>query len=169
LGVQPPLADAVVTGTPGLSLLMTFADCQPLLAYDPVRHWLGVAHAGWRGTLAGMALNLVRALEAEGSRAGDLRVALGPAIGPCCYEVGPDVEAQAESWPGGAQWFRRESGHLFFDLSAANEAILRQAGVEHIERAELCTACRTDLFFSYRAERPLTGRFALIAALAQRH
>lgn len=166
VGVDAPPADAVVTATPGISLVMTFADCQPLLLYDPVRHALAVAHAGWRGTVAGMALSLVRAMEAEGSRAGDLRAALGPAIGGCCYEVGAEVAEIAASWPGGDRWLAPAPGDKFLlDMSAANEALLRRAGVTEIERADLCTACHTDLFYSYRAERPVTGRFALIAAL----
>jgi polyphenol oxidase len=166
LAVTAPHADATVTRTPQVSMLMTFADCQPLLAYDPVRHVLGVCHAGWRGTLDGIALSLVYAMEAEGSRPGDLVVGLGPAIGPCCYEVGHEVASHAATWPGGAQWLRPgPRGRPLLDLSAANEAILRRAGITRIEHADLCTACRTDLFFSYRAEPPVTGRFAMIAAL----
>jgi polyphenol oxidase len=165
LGLTAPHADGVVTRAPNLSLMMTFADCQPLLAYDPARHILGVAHAGWRGTLDGMALSLVRAMEAEGSRPGDLLVGLGPAIGACCYEVGEEVAVQALTWPRGGEWLRPgQNSRPHLDLSAANEAILRAVGVQHIERADLCTACRTDLFFSHRAERR-TGRFALVASL----
>lgn len=165
LGVEAPYADGVVTSTPNLSLMMTFADCQPLLVYDPTRHALGIAHAGWRGTLDGMALSLVRAMEAEGSRAPDLMAALGPAIGVCCYEVGEEVAALARTWPEGETWLTPgPNGRAHLNLTAANEAILRHAGVRHIEKADLCTACRTDLFFSHRAERQ-TGRFAMLAAL----
>lgn len=166
LGREAPLADGIVTRTPLVSLLMTFADCQPILAYDPVRHVLGVAHAGWRGTLAGMARALVEGMVREGSRAADLLTALGPAIGPCCYEVGDEVTNAARAWPDGAAWLREgKRGKAHLDLSAANEAVLRAAGVRHIERAEVCTACHTDDFFSHRAEPPTTGRFAMIAAL----
>lgn len=166
LGMKSPPCDALVTRTPKLSLLMTFADCQPILAYCPVQHTLGVAHAGWRGTLAGMALSLVRGMEAEGCHASDLLVGLGPAIGNCCYEVGADVVEDATKWPGGEAWLRpKANGRFLLDLNAANEAILRHAGVKHIEKTRLCTACRTDLFFSYRGERPVTGRFALLASL----
>ncbi|MDQ4078637.1 MAG: peptidoglycan editing factor PgeF [Chloroflexota bacterium] len=166
LGMDAPLADAAVTRTPYLSFVMTSADCQTILAYDPVRHVLGVAHAGWRGTLDGIALSLVQAMEVESSRARDLRVALGPAIGHCCYEVGPEVAACAAMWPGGEQWvYVGPRGREMLDLAAANESILRRAGVVHIEHSNLCTACRTDLFYSHRAEPPTTGRFALVAAL----
>ncbi|MGH2541889.1 MAG: peptidoglycan editing factor PgeF [Ardenticatenaceae bacterium] len=166
LEVDAPEADAAVTRTPLLSFVMTSADCQTMLAYDPVRHILGAAHAGWRGTLNGIALSLVQAMKVEGSRARDLRMALGPAIGPCCYEVGPEVAARALAWPGGEEWLQPgPRAREMLDLDAANEALLRRAGVRHVERANLCTACRTDLFFSHRAERPVTGRFALVAAL----
>ncbi len=166
LGAAAPFADAAVTRVPDLSFVMTSADCQTILAYDPARHVLGVAHAGWRGTLAGMALSLVQAMEVEGSQAADLRVGLGPAIGPCCYEVGEEVAERARSWPDGEAWLRPgREGRFFFDLDAANEALLRRAGVRSIERAALCTACRTDLFYSHRAEPPTTGRFAMLAAL----
>ena len=166
LGRDAPYSDAIVTRTPNLSLVMTFADCQPLIAYDPVQHILGVAHAGWRGTLGGIALSLVRAMEAEGSQASDLRAGLGPAIGKCCYEVGPDVYDHATSWPDGETWFLPGKGdRLLLNMNAANESIFRRAGVMHIEKSDLCTACHTDTFFSYRAERPVTGRFAMIASL----
>lgn len=166
LGQEAPYSDAIVTRTPNLSLVMTFADCQPLMAYDPVQHILGVAHAGWRGTLAGVALSLVRAMEAEGSQASDLRAGLGPAIGKCCYEVGPDVLDHAINWPDGETWFLPGKGdRLLLDMNAANESIFRRAGVMHIEKSEECTACHTETFFSYRGERPVTGRFALIASL----
>ena len=166
LGVEAPYSDAIVTRTANLSLVMTFADCQPLIAYDPVQHILGVAHAGWRGTLAGVALSLVRAMQAEGSQASDLRAGLGPAIGNCCYEVGPDVLDHASSWPDSEAWFLPGKGdRLLLDMNAANESIFRRAGVIHVEKSEQCTACNTDTFFSYRGERPITGRFALIASL----
>ena len=73
-------------------------------------------------------------------------------------------------WPGGDEWFRRRpntADRFLLDLNRANESIFRRAGVMHIEKSALCTACRTDLLFSYRAERPVTGRFAMIAALAE--
>jgi YfiH family protein len=166
LGEEAPFADAAVTRAPDLSFVMTSADCQTLLAYDPEAHVLGVAHAGWRGTLSGIALSLVRAMEIEGARPDQIRVGLGPAIGPCCYEVGPAVADLARRWPQGEHWLHPgPNGREMLDLSAANEAILRHAGIRQIERSQLCTSCRTDLFYSYRAESPTTGRFAMIAAL----
>lgn len=166
LGHVAPHADGAVTRTAGLSFVMTAADCQPLLAYDPERHVLGVAHAGWRGTLGGMALSLIRAMVIEGSDPAAIVVALGPAIGACCYEVGDEVASRARTWPEGASWLHRNARQRYqLDLNAANEAILGHAGVRRIETSPFCTACRTDLFYSHRAEPPTTGRFAMIAAL----
>lgn len=167
LGQEAPFADGYVTRTPDLSLVMTFADCQPILAYDPVAHVLGIAHAGWRGTVAGVAYALIVAMEQMGSEPTNIQAALGPAIGVCCYEVGEDVVFEAETWPGGGAWLQAgPRGRPHFDLSTANTDILRRAGVQQVEQSDLCSACRTDLFYSYRAERPVTGRFALIAALS---
>ncbi len=166
LGLEAPFMDGFVTKTKNLALVLTFADCQPILAYDPVAGVLGMAHAGWRGTVGGIAGALIAAMEAEGSRPQDIIAGVGPAIGACCYEVGPEVAAQAYQWHGGAHWLAAGNGERpHFDLDAANEAQLHHAGVRHIEQAGVCTACHTETFFSYRAERPVTGRFAMIAAL----
>lgn len=166
IGLDAPFMDGFVTKSKGLPLVLTFADCQPILAYDPVAGVLGIAHAGWRGTVGGVAGALIAAMEVEGSQPKNIVAGLGPAIGACCYEVGAEVAAQAEAWQGGAAWLVPGTGERpHFDLDAANEAQLRYAGVRQIERSGLCTACNTDKFFSYRAERPVTGRFAMIAAL----
>lgn len=166
-GRRVPATDALSTATPGLPLAMTFGDCQPILLYDPRRHAVALGHAGWRGTLAGMARSLVLAMQATyGSRPADLIAMLGPAIGGCCYEVGSDVIDAAHTWPDGTTWLRAgRSGHAFLDLTAANVTQLRRADVQKIDCADVCTACRTDVFFSYRAEKPATGRFGVIVAL----
>lgn len=167
-GQRMPACDGLVTAAPGLPLVMTSGDCQPILIYDPVHHALALGHAGWRGTLAGIALSLVEALRVNfGSRPRTLRAALGPAIGACCYEVGPEVVARA-AWPGSERWFRLNGRRPHFDLTAANTDLLLRAGIPaaNIEQANLCTGCRTDEFFSYRKEKPVTGRFAVLAMLA---
>ena len=162
-----PATDGLVTATRHLTLAMTFADCQPIVLYDPDHHAVALGHAGWRGTLAGMALSLVRALEEScGSRPEGLIAVLGPAIGGCCYEVGEEVVRAARTWPDGSAWLRANGhGRFHLDLTAANTALLRRAGVRHIESISLCTACRTDEFFSYRAEKPVTGRLGVLVAL----
>jgi YfiH family protein len=163
-----PNTDGLVTATPGVALLLRFADCQPILLYDPVHHALGLIHAGWRGVAQGIARRAVEAMhEAFGSRSQDLIVGLGPAIGPCCYTVGHNVAAamgyalpnwgQAMVLEGEDQWR--------FDLSAANAQQLAAEGVQQIEQAGLCTACHLDEFYSHRGENGRTGRFAVVACL----
>lgn len=166
-GTRTPATDGLITATPGLPLGMTFGDCQPILLYDPDQHVLALGHAGWRGALAGIAGSLVQAMSvAYSSRPADMLAMLGPAIGVCCYEVGEDVVDATYTWPGGEAWLRPgRAGHAYLDLTAANRDQLRRAGVHHIADAGLCTACRIDEFFSYRAEKPATGRFGVIAML----
>ena len=162
--------DACITDRPGQAMMITTADCVPLFFHDPVREAVGLAHAGWRGTVAGMAEATVEALAREfGSRPGDLQVAVGPALGPCCFEVEADVaEAFRERFEG--QDLVSERGNKFaVDLWQANLSCLLAAGVPEgqICVARLCTSCREDLFFSFRRDRKVTGRMAAVIALPQ--
>lgn len=162
-------ADGVVTDTPGLPITQRYADCTPVLVYDPRRHAAGVAHAGWRGTLAGVTPALVRAMVREfGSDPGDLLAAIGPAIGPCCYEVGAEVVEAARgtlvALPGHAL-LTNGGGAVHFDLWRANQWQLQQAGVQQIEVAGICTRCRRETFFSHRGDQGKTGRFAAVMML----
>jgi YfiH family protein len=161
-GETLPQADGLVTDSPSFTLFMRFADCVPILLYDPVRRAAGIAHAGWKGTLAGVAARAVEALQEHfGSRPQDLLAGIGPSIGPDHYPVGEEIAisvrsafgAQAESW-----LLRRDDG-IHWDLWAANEFVLRRSGVEHIEASGICTACHTEDWFSHRAEHGRTGRF----------
>jgi hypothetical protein len=165
--------DGLITDEPDVVLSLRFADCVPLIVYDPQRGALGVAHAGWRGTLAKMAAQLVAAMQAAfGSRPADLLAGIGPSIGPCCYQVGPEVAAAAsaafaaetereDGWP----LVFAVDGARYLDLWAANRLQLELAGVEQIETARLCTACHRQRFFSHRGDGGQTGRFAMLAAL----
>lgn len=169
LSVDAPKADALITDRPALTLFQRFADCVPILLVDPKRRAVGIAHAGWRGTLAGVAAAAVRALsERYGSRPADLLAGLGPSIGPERYEVGPEVVAQTRAVFNGQSehvlMARADRWHL--DLWTANELLLRRAGVGQIEVSGLCTASRTDEFFSHRGERGQTGRFGALIALS---
>ncbi len=169
VGDVPPKADAIITAEPDLPLAMRFADCTPLLLYDPVRRVVGLAHAGWRGTVSGVAQTTVRAMASTfGTRPGDILAGIGPSIGPCCYEVGPEVVVQVrDAFPKATDLIEPpKNGYgAHFDLWAANERALRQAGVTQIERANLCTACHTHEFFSHRAEAGRTGRFGALVSL----
>jgi hypothetical protein len=164
--------DALFTRERARALAVFTADCVPLVVADPESPALGVAHAGWRGTVRGIAGRLVAALVARaGARADRLRAAIGPSIGPCCYEVDePVVTPLREAFPGSwERWVRPVAGrpdHWWLDLWAANADQLVAAGVPpgSILSPRLCTGCRQDLFFSYRKEG-LAGRLATLAAL----
>jgi polyphenol oxidase len=167
-------ADGIVTDTPGLPLTQRYADCTPLLIYDPRRHATGLGHAGWRGTVDGMAGALVQAMITTfSSDPADLVAVIGPAIGPCCYEVGPEVVAAVHrtfpavpellSQPANGVSARQRGSHL--DLWAANRWQLEQAGVGQIEVAGICTRCQHDIFFSHRGDGPVTGRFGAVVML----
>jgi YfiH family protein len=162
-----PGTDGIVTDTIDVPLVMAFADCVPVMLFDPVVRAVGMVHAGWRGTVAGVCQAAIKCMvESFGSRPGDIQAAIGPSIGPCCYEVGPDlVDAVSDSdaLNGTEGLFQPGKTHrLHFDQWAANERALRQAGVEKIERSDLCTACHVDEFYSHRAENGKTGRFGAL-------
>ena len=154
-----PEGDAAVADRPGLLLGIETADCLPVLLVDPVRRLVAAAHAGWRGTAAGVARAAVDALVARGSNPTDLVAALGPSIGVCCYEVGPELVPAFG--PGGEAFFRPgPRGRLHLDVRAANAAQLRAAGVPdaRIHLVSDCTYCRADLYHSYRREGRDAGR-----------
>jgi len=163
-------ADAILTDTPGLTLMMRFADCVPVLLYDPQRRVAGLVHAGWQGTVKGVVLAAVeRMASAYGSRPADILAGIGPSIGPDHYEVGPEVAAQVRSAFGG----RAEGllpvaadGRIHLDLWRANRQWLEQAGVRQIETAGLCTACDLTHWYSHRREHGKTGRFGVMLAVA---
>jgi len=167
LGTVQPATDALVTDAPGVPLLMRFGDCAPILFFDPCRRVVGMAHAGWRGVVAGSVPATVWTMaERWGCDPADLWAGIGPTIGPCCYEVGPEVVAAVEAaCPPGAEVVRGVNGRTHLDLPGAVRAQLCAAGVGQIEDACLCTACRVDEFFSHRAERGRTGRFGIVIEL----
>lgn len=163
--------DAIVTADAGVYLSMRFADCAPILLHDPVRRAVGLAHAGWRGTVKNVAGAVVRTMVDDlGCSPDNLIAVVGPAIGPCCYEVGQDViqaveavlPAQPVSGDSRPLFVRRNGGQAHFDLWEANRRQLKAAGAGRVVIAGLCTACRTDRFFSHRAERGKTGRFGVV-------
>ena len=168
-GTIIPDSDGLVTRTPGVGLLLRFADCQPILLYDPVHHALGLVHAGWRGVAQGIARRAMEMMNrAFGTDPADLIAGLGPAIGPCHYTVGDKVAAAMgyvlPDWAGALSPIGEDQWRL--DLSAANAQQLAAGGVQQIEHADLCTACHYDEFYSHRAGNGHTGRFAVAAYLA---
>jgi hypothetical protein len=154
-----PEADAAVAEAPGALLGIETADCLPVLVVDPVRRAVAAAHAGWRGTAAGVAREAVAALLAGGSRTEDLIAATGPGIGPCCYEVGDELRSAFGE--RGADFFRPgPRGRPHLDVRAANEHQLLEAGIPEarIHRVADCTRCRADLYHSYRRDGKEAGR-----------
>ena len=162
-----PVGDAGVADRAGIILGIETADCLPVLLVDPRRRAVAAAHAGWRGTAAGIAGVAVRALVAGGSRPSELVAALGPGIGPCCYEVGPELVG--EFGDGGAAFFRAGKGdRLMLDVRAANVHQLREAGVPEgqIHSVADCTRCDADNYHSYRREGVGGGRMISFVGFA---
>jgi len=165
-----PATDALITNCPGIPLLMTFADCVPILLYDPAHRVVGLAHGGWKGTLLGVAQSVVRAMqEAYGCRPADVIAAVGPAVGPCCYQVGDDVLLLARDvFPNGRDTFIPQAdGTWHLDLWETTRRWLAMAGVGRVVAADWCTACHTGEFFSHRGEQGKTGRFGVVVALRE--
>lgn len=163
-----PEADASVATGPGWLLGIQTADCLPVLLVDPKRRLVAAAHAGWRGTAAGVAARAVDALVARGSRPEDLVAALGPGIGPCCYEVGDDVRAAFP--PAAAAFFRPgPNGRPHLDVRAANARHLVEAGLrpEALHHVADCTRCRADLYHSHRRQGKAAGRMISFVGFAR--
>ncbi len=161
-------ADALVSTELGVVLAIFTADCLAVVLHDSDARALAVAHVGWRGTVRGAAQAAVAALVNLGARPHRLRAAITPSIGPCCYEVDEPVAAELrQAHP--AMWERwvtpARPGHWLLDLWRANEDLLARSGVptEQIENARLCTACHTELLYSYRKGH--RGRLVTLAAL----
>lgn len=162
--------DAVLTNQPDTPLMTFSADCPLVLAFDPLRHVVGLAHASWRCTVAALARKLVETMQIRfGCDLRDLRAGVGPSAGPCCYEVKQDVFEAAASLPNRPRLFIERAGRMFFDLWEANRQQLLAIGLrpEHIETADVCTLCRNDLFYSFRREGAGCGHFGLLAAIAR--
>ena len=190
-GLPAVAGDASITNLPGLLLAVQTADCVPILLVDPKKRAIAAIHAGWRGTLARIAIKAIGQMQMHfATNPADLLAAIGPSIGPCCYEVGTEVATQyhsqfpeAPAWfdefrtgdePNPIQWLNRmPPGHqpppqnVRLNLKKANRAQLLSAGLrpENISVSDLCTACRPDLLFSYRKQGAHSGRLMSVIAL----
>ena len=148
-----PECDALVTNIPGVALLVFTADCTPILLHDPVTGAVGAAHAGWRGTAQAIGAKTVAAMvENFGCDPGNIRAAIGPNIGACCFETDADVpDAMLSAFGEEAAAFIEKRGEKYhLDLKAINALVLRRAGVRHIDISENCTMCEHDRFWSHR-------------------
>jgi hypothetical protein len=163
------LADGLVTDRADTPLTMRFADCTPLLFCDAVQGVIGIAHAGWRGTVLGVAANTaLTMIESFGCKPANIQVGIGPSIGPQRYQVGEEVVAAVLGRFGTTDGLivrDARDGTAYLDLWAANRLDLERVGVEQIEVAGMCTATLTDEFFSHRAEKGRTGRFGAVLSL----
>ncbi len=166
-------ADGLLTASSAVALAILTADCLPVLLVDPRRSAVAAVHSGWRGTVQRIAGRAVRRMTEEfGSAPADLRVAIGPGIGPCCYEVDwPVLEQVAAAFPGAEDTLITpvRKGRALFDLRAAVLYDLKETGVpgENVTVVEECTACQAEWFFSYRRDGQSTGRMAAVIGLRE--
>jgi len=164
--------DAIVSDAPGVMAGVKTADCVPIMIGDPKTGAFAAVHAGWRGTVAAVAVKaLSQMMSNYNSKPEDVVVAIGPAAGACCYEVGSEVIAAFDGFANSAELFKAtREAHACVDLIRANRTQLIGAGVndEHIYNAPLCTMCRTDLFFSYRREKNVYGKVGRLMSVIGR-
>jgi hypothetical protein len=162
-------ADGLVSDQPDAPLTMRFADCVPILLFDPVRGVVGIAHAGWRGTVSGICAATVRAMShCFGCHPHDIQAGIGPSIGPRQYQVGEEVVKAVTDYFGTIKTLIQRSTNdnsAYLNLWAANALDLERSGVEQIEIAGICTAENTQDFFSHRREKGRTGRFGAVISL----
>lgn len=179
-------SDGMLTDTPGLMLASFYADCVPLFFVDPSKRIVGLAHAGWKGTVAGIAEKMIQQMQLHWCCTREsIHAAIGPAIGLCCYEVDdtvihPMLEQQKSIRMGDAAFDRSKDrkwigiepkgdGKYQLDLKLINRQILSQAGLpeENIHMSRRCTSCEADSFFSYRRDRGKTGRMASFIGISE--
>lgn len=164
-------ADGLLTDSLDILLTLFFADCVPLFFFDPGKRVVGVAHAGWRGTTQNIGRVMIERMEEHfGSSRSEILAAIGPSIGPCCYQVdekvmGPVRERLPKEWHLVATAEGEE--HHRLDLRKTNQILLEKEGIrrENIEITHICTSCRNDLLFSHRREKGKTGRMAAFIGL----
>lgn len=161
-------ADAILTDRPEVTLFMRFGDCVPILLCDPAKGVVGIVHAGWMGTVNGIVIEVIRAMQtAYRCNPKDILAALGPSISVDHYEVGQEVVDLIESKFGrdANELLVRKNDSSHFDLWKANELLLETMGVRNIEIAGICTACNLQDWFSHRGESGRTGRFGALITL----
>lgn len=165
--------DGLMTDVSGITLVTFYADCMPVMLYDPEHQAIGMVHAGWRGSAAGIGPLLVEAMIKQyGSRPHAMLAAVGPAIGPCCFEVGPEVVVaftEIEALKEDMSWFIQKPGNPHLDLGLINTRLLMAAGIpeESIKNAGICTRCHPELLYSHRRDCGDTGRMAALMALQE--
>lgn len=160
-------ADVIITDRNNITLFMRFADCVPILFFDPIHHVIGIAHAGWQGTLNRICERTVHTMKSRyNSCPNDIMAGIGPSIGPDHYQIGPEVVEKVYQAFGkdSSELLLQYNGKDYFNLWEANRLILSQAGVKNIQVAEICTACHLEDWYSHRGENGTTGRFGALIA-----
>jgi len=159
---QDPIdaTDGFLSDSVGVVLGMGFADCVPIFLTDTAARFIGILHAGWRGTVAQIQRLAVEELGRRGIGPQDILVGIGPSIGPCCYEVDQPVVDAVTASVGSTPLRQKDESHWWLNLQYANRILLEAAGVpsDQIVESGLCTGCRRDLFFSYRMQGRRSGR-----------
>ncbi|HWQ04750.1 MAG TPA: peptidoglycan editing factor PgeF [Longilinea sp.] len=161
-------ADGIVTNRSEITLFMRFADCVPILFYEPEKRVVGIAHAGWQGTVKNIAAQTVKKMcDVYGCKAANIYAGIGPSIGPDHYEVGMDVAERVKATLAekASDVLRPYQNKFRLDLWKTNQLLLQQVGVKHIEVAGICTACHLEDWYSHRGEHGNTGRFGALIAL----
>ncbi len=162
--------DALMTDERMIPIMLCYADCTPIILLDPIRHAAAIAHGGWKGTLKSIAAKTVAAMrESYGSNPKDILAGIGPAIGPCCYDVNDEVaDLFSDSFPEIAdKVIKRKNNKIKIDLWELNRWQLEKAGLrkKHIDMANICTYDNSDVFYSYRKDSGRTGRIAALIAI----
>jgi len=162
--------DALITDRLGVALVVTAADCVPIFFYDPIRRVIGIAHAGWRGTVSGIASRTAEAMsDIYGCKPPHIHAVIGPSIGPCCYEVDQLVTSPLRSHfgPVSSKLLRpgAGAGKEMLDLWAANRHDLLRVGIKDVSITGECTSCHVERYFSHRAEAGKAGRAAGVIAM----
>ena len=165
----PYEADGIVTATPGLPIFCFTADCVPVLLCDAEHGVIGAVHCGWRSSVADILKNALTQMESLGAKAEDIRAAIGPAIGKCCFETDDDVPEAVTAWLGDTAGLfqKRADGKTLVDLRGANARRLRQLGVPagQIDISDECTICSHEKYFSHRYTKGRRGGQAAVICL----
>jgi len=160
-------ADAIVTNKNNVALLMQFADCVPMLFYDPERNVIASAHAGWKGTISGIAIETIKVMvEKFKCKPKNIISVIGPSICRDHYQIGDDVASKVKPvFNLEEEILSFNEGRIYMDLPAANKSILEKLGLINIEMMEICTFCNKEDWFTHRGDNGKTGRFASVISI----
>ena len=162
-------ADSIITNRPNITIMMLFADCLPIMMYDPKKNIAALAHAGWQGTVNGVVGETVKSMQEKyACKPEDLIACIGPSICVDHYEIGKDVAEEVErSFKDTKKILIKKGGKIHLDLRIANQINLNKFGVKKIHTSNICTACNINDWYSHRAEEGKTGRFAAVITAFQ--